>query len=233
MTSVRFQRAMKSSRLRAGVRIVGLFLLLLAAGCVKRETAPPGGPPVTGAAQGAVVGVEPAIQPATPPTAPSAMPPTTPSATRPTDQSIAKSGPSAAKPPVPAKAPEKSSASPATTEPPKKEPTAPPPVKQPASPPLDLASLEQRLRDTKAIGVFTKLSLKNQVDDLLSQFRTFHEGGAGAALTDLRERYNLLLLKVLSLLQGSDPMLAQAIAGSREAIWGVLVDPAKFAKLST
>jgi hypothetical protein len=233
MTSVRFQRAMKSSHLRAGVRIVGLFLLLLAAGCVKRETAPPGGPPVTGATQGAVVGVEPAIQPATPPTAPSAMPPTAPSATRPTDQSIAKSGPPAAKPPVPAKAPEKSPASPATTEPPKKEPAAPPPVKQPASPPLDLASLEQRLRDTKAIGVFTKLSLKNQVDDLLSQFRTFHEGGAGAALTDLRERYNLLLLKVLSLLQGSDPMLAQAIAGSREAIWGVLVDPAKFAKLST
>ena len=104
-------------------------------------------------------------------------------------------------------------------------------MKQPAPPPLDLVSLEQRLRDTKAIGVFTKLSLKNQVDDLLTQFRTFHEGRAGAALTELRERYNLLLLKVLSLLQGGDPMLAQAVAGSREAIWGVLADPVKFAKL--
>jgi hypothetical protein len=91
--------------------------------------------------------------------------------------------------------------------------------------------LEQRLRDTKAIGVFTKLSLKNQVDDLLTQFRAFHQGRAGAVLTELRERYNLLLLKVLSLLQGSDPVLAQAIAGSREAIWGLLADPAKFATL--
>ena len=118
-----------------------------------------------------------------------------------------------------------------TAQPPKKEPAAPAPAKQPTAPPLDLKSLEQRLRDTKAIGVFTKLSLKNQVDDLLGQFRTFHDGRAGAALTELRERYNLLLLKVLSLLQGSDPMLAQAIAGSREAIWGVLADPVKFAKL--
>jgi hypothetical protein len=79
--------------------------------------------------------------------------------------------------------------------------------------------------------VFTKISLKNQVDDLLTQFRAFHQGRAGAVLTDLREQYNLLLLKVLSLLQGSDPVLAQAIASSREALWGLLADPAKFATL--
>jgi hypothetical protein len=215
---------MKSSRFQAGVRFAGLFFFLLAAGCVKAENAPPGGPPVTAAPQGGVVGVDPANQPATPP----ATPITTPPATPPTDQSVAKSDSAVAKTPAPVKVP----APPATVEqPPKKEPAAPAPVKQPAPPPLDLPSLEQRLRDTKAIGVFTKISLKNQVDDLLGQFRTFHEGRAGAALTELRERYNLLLLKVLSLLQGSDPMLAQAIAGSREAIWGVLADPAKFAKL--
>lgn len=93
------------------------------------------------------------------------------------------------------------------------------------------ASPEQRLRDTKAIGVFTKISLKNQVDDLLSQCRAFQQGRAGEVLSELRERYNLLLLKVLSLLQDSDPVLARAIAASREAVWGVLADPAKFATL--
>jgi len=36
--------------------------------------------------------------------------------------------------------------------------------------------------DTKAIGVFTKISLKNQVDDLLTQLRAFHEEGAGVLL---------------------------------------------------
>jgi hypothetical protein len=33
------------------------------------------------------------------------------------------------------------------------------------------------------------------------------------------------------LLKDGDPALAGAIVNSREAIWGVLTDPAKFAKL--
>ena len=110
--------------------------------------------------------------------------------------------------------------------------SAPPrePVVQPAPPPLNLASLEQRLRDTTAIGVLTKIALKNQVEDLLTQFRAFHQEGAGV-LTELREKYSLLLLKVLALLQAGDPVLAQAVAASREAIWSLLEDPARFATL--
>jgi hypothetical protein len=113
----------------------------------------------------------------------------------------------------------------------KQVPVASAPGAPPASPALDLASLEQRLRDTKAIGVFTKLSLKNQVDDLLGQFRAFYRGQIKTPLTELRQRYDLLLLKVLTLLQDSDPPLAAAISSSREAIWGILTDPVKFAKI--
>jgi uncharacterized protein (DUF1501 family) len=102
---------------------------------------------------------------------------------------------------------------------------------KPSAPALDLSSLEQRLKDTHAIGVFTKLSLKNQVDDLLAQFRAFHQGPTKTPPADLRHQYDLLMLKVLSLLQDSDPQLASAIASSREAIWGILVDPEKFAKI--
>jgi hypothetical protein len=93
-------------------------------------------------------------------------------------------------------------------------------------------ALEQRLRDTRAIGVFTKLSLKNQVDDLLKQFRAFHSGQGKAPLAQLRQQYDLLLLKVLTLLQDSDHELAAAISSSREAIWGILTDPQKFAKIA-
>jgi hypothetical protein len=96
---------------------------------------------------------------------------------------------------------------------------------------LDLAALEQRLRDTHAIGVFTKLALKNQVDDLLNAFREFHGGRLKATLADLRQRYDLLLLKVLSLLQDGDPPLAAAISASRDAIWGNLVDTEKLQKV--
>jgi hypothetical protein len=115
-------------------------------------------------------------------------------------------------------------------------PADPPPTSAaPADPAdsaaLDVAGLTQRLRDTNAMGVFTKLTLKNQVDDLLAQFRGVYEGDIEVPMTELRQRYELLLLKVLTLLQDSDRQLAEAITASREAIWGILADPQRFAEI--
>ena len=98
----------------------------------------------------------------------------------------------------------------------------------PVAAPLDLKSLETRLRQTRAIGVMTKLSLKNQVDDLLARFRAYHKRQATTTLAELRRSYDMLLLKVLSLLQDSDPPLARDIVKSRAAIWSILEDPRKF-----
>jgi hypothetical protein len=97
---------------------------------------------------------------------------------------------------------------------------------------LDLKGLEQRLRDTRAIGVFTKLSLKNQVDELLAEFKAFHQGKPGVTVGQLRQKYELLLMKVVTLLQDGDPGLASAVSSSREAIWDVLTDPQKFAAIA-
>jgi hypothetical protein len=105
------------------------------------------------------------------------------------------------------------------------------PVAKAAAPPLDLKALETELKETKAIGVMTKLSIKNQVDDLLSQFRAFYQGKLKITLAELRRPFDLLVLKLLSLLQDSDPTLAAAIVASREAIWGILSDRTKFASL--
>lgn len=114
------------------------------------------------------------------------------------------------------------------------QPVAGPPAQRPAAtPPLDIASLEQRLKDTHAIGLFTKLSLKNQVDDLLTQFRTHFRSNGSPPLSDLRQRYDLLMMKVLSLLQDGDPPLAATIGSSREAIWNILSDPNKLATISS
>jgi hypothetical protein len=101
----------------------------------------------------------------------------------------------------------------------------------PQAPTLDLGALEQRLKDTKAIGVFTKLSLKNQVDDLLGELRAFHKGSAKTPTAVLRQKYDTLMIKVLTLLQDGDPQLASAIASSREALWGILMDPKKFSQI--
>lgn len=81
--------------------------------------------------------------------------------------------------------------------------------------------------------MFTKISLKNQVDDLLDQFQEFHDGRSAGLLPRLRERFDLLLLKVLSLLQDRDSSLAREIAASREGLWTRLVDPRSFSTLRT
>ena len=107
---------------------------------------------------------------------------------------------------------------------------APVPAAAPAKAPLDLKSLEQRLKDTDAIGVLTKLSLKNQVDDLIARFRAYHQGVQPPTLPQLRPNFELLVMKVLSLLQDKDPGLARDISASREAIWGVLADKGKLAQ---
>jgi len=102
-------------------------------------------------------------------------------------------------------------------------------VEEKKPPPLDLDFLEKSLRKTSAIGVFTKLALKNQVDDLLDKFRAFYQGRSNVSLSQLRQNYEMLIMKVLALLQDRDPTLARDILDSREAIWKVLADPAQFA----
>ena len=120
----------------------------------------------------------------------------------------------------------KTAPTPAPQQVPKVEPILPAP--RPIAAPLDLGSLETRLRQTKAIGVMTKLSLKNQVDDLLDQARAYHKRQGTTTIAELRRSFDMLLLKVLSLLQDSDPPLARDIVKSRAAIWSILEDPRKF-----
>jgi pyruvate/2-oxoglutarate dehydrogenase complex dihydrolipoamide acyltransferase (E2) component len=98
---------------------------------------------------------------------------------------------------------------------------------------LDLDALKARLRATKAIGVFTKIALKNKVDDLMKQFRGHYDGKASPTMAQLRQSYDLLMMKVLSLLQDSDRTLASAIVSSREAIWSLLADQKKFDALQS
>lgn len=121
----------------------------------------------------------------------------------------------------------KVSASPMAIEQPRKN-GDPLPVAKTLEPPLDVAALKARLRDTTAIGVFTKLALKNQMDDLLNQFRAYYQGGQKTSVASLRQPYDMLVLKVLSLVQDSDPSLARTISGSREAIWAILANAEKF-----
>ena len=64
--------------------------------------------------------------------------------------------------------------------------------------------------------------------DLLAQFREYHQQHGEATLPDLRHSYDMLVLKLLSLVQDGDPPLASDIDRSRTAIWEILSDQRKF-----
>ena len=195
-----------------------LCVLLLDAGCAGLKPSAPPSLPAAGPLAPAATGGKPATG------APAA-----PAATAPASQAPVASNTAAAKSAAPvAKAPAKAAA-PAVPSGAKPGPAAQ--AGKPAAPPLDLKALETHLKETNAIGVMTKLSLKNDVDDLLDQFRAFYQGKLKTTLAELRRPFDLLVLKLLSLLQDSDPSLAAAILASREAIWGILSDPVKFATL--
>lgn len=185
--------------------------------------AKPAGPSPSSVAQGAAAASPPAAQPAKP--------------ARPGTTGANLSKPAASTPPA---APKLAASPPIAAPPVKSQPPAPPvaklalppPVVRPAlPPPLDLKSLENRLKETKAIGVFTKLALKNQIDDLLERFRAHYKGLIRTTLVELRRSFDMLVMKTLALLQDADPPLAGALASSRESIWGLLSDPAKFATI--
>ena len=88
--------------------------------------------------------------------------------------------------PAPVAKPPAHVATPAVKPPPVTALEPAPVARPPAPPPLDLKSLASRLKDTHAIGFFTKVALKNQVDDLVEQFRAFYEGRSQTTLAALR-----------------------------------------------
>jgi hypothetical protein len=175
-----------------------------------------------------------ASAPATPPAPSAPSKPTASAPTKPATQAPSKPPASTAKPPSTA------TTKPATPAPAK--PATPPPAQtaaKPATPPpapasnptLDLTALKDQLKSTKAIGLMTKLTLKNQVDDLMDGFRDHYAGKGKLTISQLRQSYDMLMMKVLSLLQDKDQKLASDIVASREVIWGLLADPKKFAAL--
>jgi hypothetical protein len=204
------------------MRNIALLVLALTVGC-----ASPSKPPVAVAPAPAP---PPALaEPARPPEkenpAPStsaAPPPRAPATAAPAPVAPSRPAPATAAPAPAAHAPASATATPAT---------AAPAAKVEAAAHLDIKGLERRLRSTSAIGVFTKLALKNQVDDLLTKFRAYHGGQQPPTLTDLRPNYELLIMKVQSLIQRDDPSLANDVARSRETIWGVLADKTSFASI--
>jgi hypothetical protein len=198
------------------------FPLLVACGMVACAHAPRKEPPHPPTTSASVTSTAPAVSPTASPPPGSFAP--VPQAENPP---VAQQSPSPVSAP---RAPSKPTKPPAGTTKPSSAPAAaaPSPAAKPPQPQLDFKAMEQRLRDTSAIGVFTKLSIKNQVDDLLKAFRGYHAGKVPPTLDQLHQRFDGLLLKVVTLVQDDDATLASSISASRGAIWERLSNKESF-----
>ena len=96
---------------------------------------------------------------------------------------------------------------------------------------VDLDDLIKRISDSKAIGLLTKISLKREIDGFKADLKAVHDGASKSTLTQLHERYDLLVHKLMTLLQPKDPGLASEISEARNFLWAKLADPNEFRRM--
>lgn len=94
---------------------------------------------------------------------------------------------------------------------------------------FDIDVLIDRMKQTEAIGVISKLSLKNQVDDLLEKAEEIKkkepDSDISAQKSALREDFEGLILKTVTLLtKGEDFSLAEDIYLAREELWKSIME---------
>lgn len=90
---------------------------------------------------------------------------------------------------------------------------------------IDLEILAGSLRETKALGALTKLRLKSDINKFLRRIDAWHAGNRKYSLDQLQEQYDLLLMKMATVLQDRDLELHQHLCNAWTVIWTDLQDP--------
>jgi len=88
---------------------------------------------------------------------------------------------------------------------------------------FDMKALIERIKESHAIGVFTKLALRSDAMDMIDLIKSYRQKRKHLTLDEVRARFDGLLLKVLALLD-DDPALSCDISMSREGIWKSLLE---------
>jgi len=89
---------------------------------------------------------------------------------------------------------------------------------------VDIESLKSRLKETDAIGVFTKLAIRSDILDLVDEINRHRKKNRLASkIAEMRASFDGLLLKMVALLE-RDPALSRDLYVSRESIWKSLLE---------
>jgi hypothetical protein len=96
---------------------------------------------------------------------------------------------------------------------------------------FDLDTLVDRVSHSRSLGFLTKLSLKKDAERLLKDMHDHHAGISESSLEQLRERYDVMVHKLMILLQDKDNELTKSIDDARDKLWAILSDESKFASI--
>jgi len=97
---------------------------------------------------------------------------------------------------------------------------------------VDFETLEKRIRKTKSIGVMTKLKLSNDIKKLLKEIKAFHSGSSSLTIGQQKEQYDLLYVKVATMVQDKDPELFHQLCNAWDPIWVALQDEENLKKFT-
>lgn len=89
---------------------------------------------------------------------------------------------------------------------------------------VDIEVLTERLKNSDAIGMFTKLAIRNDIVDIIDQIEEYREKELlNEKIGEIRASFDGLLLKIVALLE-EDPVLSRDLYVSRESIWNSLLE---------
>lgn len=93
----------------------------------------------------------------------------------------------------------------------------------PACESIDLKQLVRRIRDTEALGFFSKLTLYGELQTLGAEVIEIKAAGRPPArVAQMREKLDELLNRVAERVRPSDPQLASDMECNRERAWQLL-----------
>ncbi|MFQ5345797.1 MAG: hypothetical protein ACE5DZ_07555 [Mariprofundus sp.] len=89
---------------------------------------------------------------------------------------------------------------------------------------MNFDALKERLKNTDAIGFFTKLAIRNDIVDLMDKIKRYRKQSMlKEKMQEIRTSFDGLLLKIIALLE-EDPDLSRDLYVGRESIWESLLE---------
>lgn len=93
---------------------------------------------------------------------------------------------------------------------------------------ISIEAMQKMLRRAEGIGLWTKIKLERRINRFTEDFYWYHKGANGKSLLQMRERFNALHSRVVTLLQARNPGMSKQFSDARDVLWFAYRNPGAF-----